>query len=95
MHVAVSSSTTFPLSLPQKAASLGLKASEWVQELCPLLDGKGGGKDMSGHGQEHALCAGGPADGQRVCPAQAGGKLKSRACLWIARKGGGDDHNKG
>ncbi|XP_059917016.1 alanine--tRNA ligase, cytoplasmic isoform X1 [Gadus macrocephalus] len=33
--------------VPQKAASLGLKASEWVQELCPLLDGKGGGKDMS------------------------------------------------
>ena len=32
---------------PQKVASLGLKASEWVQELCPLLDGKGGGKDMS------------------------------------------------
>lgn len=28
-------------------ASRGLKASEWVQELCPLLDGKGGGKDMS------------------------------------------------
>lgn len=27
--------------------SRGLKASEWVQELCPLLDGKGGGKDMS------------------------------------------------
>ncbi|KAJ3596783.1 hypothetical protein NHX12_003184 [Muraenolepis orangiensis] len=23
------------------------QASEWVQELCPLLDGKGGGKDMS------------------------------------------------
>jgi len=28
-------------------ANRGLKASEWVQELCPLLDGKGGGKDMS------------------------------------------------
>lgn len=28
-------------------ANLGLKASEWVQELCPLLGGKGGGKDMS------------------------------------------------
>lgn len=28
-------------------ANSGLKASEWVQELCPLLDGKGGGKDMS------------------------------------------------
>lgn len=32
---------------PQEVASRGLKASEWVQELCPLLDGKGGGKDMS------------------------------------------------
>lgn len=31
----------------QEVASRGLKASEWVQELCPLLDGKGGGKDMS------------------------------------------------
>ncbi|MBN3310999.1 SYAC protein, partial [Amia calva] len=30
-----------------EVASRGLKASEWVQELCPLLDGKGGGKDMS------------------------------------------------
>ncbi|KAM4572903.1 alanine--tRNA ligase, cytoplasmic isoform 1-T2 [Odontesthes bonariensis] len=33
--------------VPQEAASRGLKASEWVQQLCPLLDGKGGGKDMS------------------------------------------------
>ncbi|XP_037539218.1 alanine--tRNA ligase, cytoplasmic isoform X2 [Nematolebias whitei] len=33
--------------VPQEVASRGLKASEWVQELCPLLDGKGGGKDMS------------------------------------------------
>nr|XP_046250059.1 alanine--tRNA ligase, cytoplasmic [Scatophagus argus] len=33
--------------VPQDVASRGLKASEWVQELCPLLDGKGGGKDMS------------------------------------------------
>ena len=24
-----------------------MKASEWVQEVCPLMDGKGGGKDMS------------------------------------------------
>lgn len=31
----------------QDVANRGLKASEWVQELCPLLDGKGGGKDMS------------------------------------------------
>lgn len=34
-------------SLLQDVADRGLKASEWVQELCPLLDGKGGGKDMS------------------------------------------------
>ncbi|XP_017296798.1 alanine--tRNA ligase, cytoplasmic [Kryptolebias marmoratus] len=33
--------------VPQEVAKRGLKASEWVQELCPLLDGKGGGKDMS------------------------------------------------
>ncbi|XP_055011196.1 alanine--tRNA ligase, cytoplasmic isoform X2 [Boleophthalmus pectinirostris] len=33
--------------VPQETANRGLKASEWVQELCPLLDGKGGGKDMS------------------------------------------------
>lgn len=32
---------------PQEVAGRGLKASEWVQELCPLLDGKGGGKDTS------------------------------------------------
>lgn len=31
----------------QEVANQGLKASEWVQEVCPLLDGKGGGKDMS------------------------------------------------
>lgn len=31
----------------QDVANRGLKASEWVQEVCPLLDGKGGGKDMS------------------------------------------------
>ena len=36
-----------PSSLLQDVANRGLKASEWVQELCPLLDGKGGGKDMS------------------------------------------------
>lgn len=33
--------------LYQDVANRGLKASEWVQELCPLMDGKGGGKDMS------------------------------------------------
>ncbi|KAK7885942.1 hypothetical protein WMY93_025563 [Mugilogobius chulae] len=33
--------------VPQETANRGLKASEWVQELCPLMDGKGGGKDMS------------------------------------------------
>ncbi|KAF3689123.1 Alanine--tRNA ligase, cytoplasmic [Channa argus] len=33
--------------VPQEVVNRGLKASEWVQELCPLLDGKGGGKDMS------------------------------------------------
>ncbi|XP_013876050.1 alanine--tRNA ligase, cytoplasmic [Austrofundulus limnaeus] len=33
--------------VPQEVASRGLKASEWVQELCPLMDGKGGGKDLS------------------------------------------------
>ncbi|KAM9854996.1 alanine--tRNA ligase, cytoplasmic [Aulostomus maculatus] len=33
--------------VPQDVANRGLKASEWVQDLCPLMDGKGGGKDMS------------------------------------------------
>ncbi|XP_038561656.1 alanine--tRNA ligase, cytoplasmic [Micropterus salmoides] len=33
--------------VPQEVAKRGLKASEWVQEVCPLLDGKGGGKDTS------------------------------------------------
>lgn len=33
--------------VPKDVADRGLKASEWVQELCPLLDGKGGGKEMS------------------------------------------------
>uniref|UniRef100_A0A8C0YJ62 Alanine--tRNA ligase n=1 Tax=Cyprinus carpio carpio TaxID=630221 RepID=A0A8C0YJ62_CYPCA len=33
--------------VPQDVANRGLKASEWVQKVCPLLDGKGGGKDMS------------------------------------------------
>lgn len=38
-------SPLFPLNT-QDVANRGLKASEWVQELCPLMDGKGGGKDM-------------------------------------------------
>ncbi|MGH0133159.1 UNVERIFIED_CONTAM: hypothetical protein FKN15_061309 [Acipenser sinensis] len=33
--------------VPQEVANHGLKASDWVQHVCPLLDGKGGGKDMS------------------------------------------------
>ncbi|XP_033896081.1 alanine--tRNA ligase, cytoplasmic-like [Acipenser ruthenus] len=33
--------------VPQEVANRGLKASDWVQHVCPLLDGKGGGKDMS------------------------------------------------
>ncbi|XP_041794570.1 alanine--tRNA ligase, cytoplasmic-like [Chelmon rostratus] len=33
--------------VPQDVAKRGLKANEWVQELCQLLDGKGGGKDTS------------------------------------------------
>nr|XP_020459968.1 alanine--tRNA ligase, cytoplasmic [Monopterus albus] len=33
--------------VPQDVANRGLRASAWVQELCPLLDGKGGGKDLS------------------------------------------------
>lgn len=31
----------------QEVAKQGLKANEWVQEVCPLLDGKGGGKEVS------------------------------------------------
>lgn len=31
----------------QEVAGRGLKANEWVQEVCPLMDGKGGGKDVS------------------------------------------------
>lgn len=31
----------------QEVADRGLKANEWVMELCELMDGKGGGKDMS------------------------------------------------
>lgn len=34
-------------ALSQEVANRGLKASDWVQHVCPLLDGKGGGKDMS------------------------------------------------
>ncbi|MBN3280735.1 SYAC protein, partial [Polyodon spathula] len=33
--------------VPQEVANRGLKASDWVQHVCPLLDGKGGGKDVS------------------------------------------------
>ncbi|XP_034032845.1 alanine--tRNA ligase, cytoplasmic-like isoform X2 [Thalassophryne amazonica] len=33
--------------VPQEVVNRGLKASEWVQEVCPLMDGKGGGKDTS------------------------------------------------
>ncbi|XP_048371818.1 alanine--tRNA ligase, cytoplasmic [Sphaerodactylus townsendi] len=33
--------------VPQKVASNGLKASEWVQQVSGLMDGKGGGKDIS------------------------------------------------
>ncbi|KAI4880840.1 hypothetical protein NFI96_010999, partial [Prochilodus magdalenae] len=37
----------FRFDFQGEVANRGLKASEWVQEVCPLLDGKGGGKDMS------------------------------------------------
>lgn len=33
--------------VPEEVTKRGLKANEWVQEICPLVDGKGGGKDMS------------------------------------------------
>ncbi|XP_054253148.1 alanine--tRNA ligase, cytoplasmic [Indicator indicator] len=33
--------------VPQEAANKGLKASQWVQEVSALMDGKGGGKDVS------------------------------------------------
>ncbi|XP_020819319.1 alanine--tRNA ligase, cytoplasmic [Phascolarctos cinereus] len=33
--------------VPQNAANRGLKASEWVQQVSGLMDGKGGGKDVS------------------------------------------------
>ncbi|XP_006002660.1 alanine--tRNA ligase, cytoplasmic [Latimeria chalumnae] len=33
--------------VPQEVVNKGLKASEWVQHITGLLDGKGGGKDMS------------------------------------------------
>ncbi|NXD87410.1 SYAC protein, partial [Halcyon senegalensis] len=33
--------------VPQEAANRGLKASQWVQEVSALMDGKGGGKDVS------------------------------------------------
>lgn len=31
----------------QEAASKGLKANEWVSEVAPILNGKGGGKELS------------------------------------------------
>uniref|UniRef100_A0A7M4DVD4 Alanine--tRNA ligase n=1 Tax=Crocodylus porosus TaxID=8502 RepID=A0A7M4DVD4_CROPO len=33
--------------VPQEAANKGLKANQWVQEVSTLMDGKGGGKDVS------------------------------------------------
>ncbi|XP_013926752.1 PREDICTED: alanine--tRNA ligase, cytoplasmic-like [Thamnophis sirtalis] len=33
--------------VPQEVAGKGLKASEWVQQVSVLMDGKGGGKDLS------------------------------------------------
>ncbi|KAG6924097.1 alanyl-tRNA synthetase [Chelydra serpentina] len=33
--------------VPQEAANKGLKANQWVQEVSGLMDGKGGGKDVS------------------------------------------------
>ncbi|NWR80512.1 SYAC protein, partial [Centropus unirufus] len=33
--------------VPQETANKGLKASQWVQEVSGLMDGKGGGKDIS------------------------------------------------
>ncbi|NWR67620.1 SYAC protein, partial [Bucorvus abyssinicus] len=33
--------------VPQETANNGLKASQWVQEVSALMDGKGGGKDVS------------------------------------------------
>ncbi len=40
-------SKPFNFSSLQEVVERGLKANEWVQEMCPLLDGKGGGKEMS------------------------------------------------
>lgn len=38
----------FSFSFPaQETANKGLKASQWVQEVSGLMDGKGGGKDVS------------------------------------------------
>lgn len=36
----------FPFPL-QETAQKGLKANQWVQEVSALMDGKGGGKDIS------------------------------------------------
>ncbi|XP_053309626.1 alanine--tRNA ligase, cytoplasmic-like [Spea bombifrons] len=43
--------------VPQEAADKGLKASEWVQQVCELMDGKGGGEGLvcAGHGKECRL----------------------------------------
>ena len=35
------------MSSLQNAANQGLKASEWVQQVSGLMDGKGGGKDAT------------------------------------------------
>lgn len=43
-----SPSTSFLPSFPlQETVKKGLKASQWVQEVSGLMDGKGGGKDVS------------------------------------------------
>lgn len=49
MPPSVSSSVLTPTSpsVFQNAANRGLKASEWVQQVSGLMDGKGGGKDVS------------------------------------------------
>lgn len=47
VHLTFLIPTVSSSSSRQDVAKRGLKANEWVQKLCPLLDGKGGGKDMS------------------------------------------------
>ena len=34
-------------SVPKEAVKKGLKANEWVGQVSPLMNGKGGGKDVS------------------------------------------------